>query len=419
MKAYRESYLRDDGRRGLSQDELLRRMGSVDAEFGERFSHATVSRWESGATRPTARRLEVFANALDLSPPDLEILLLLAGLQTDPASTELQGFDNDKDSGAGNAAGTTDVGPVIRAMARLTLSQYLPFAALIVLSGSALSLLDWDALWTPSVYVAIVTLLVVGGSLVLADKDDNLRDLLTASLFFVLTTPLLQYMPLRMDQYSFYAIDGFFDSLLPYMGVLLVNLTLAYGAGMLFHLLREWRGPGSGEGKGALRTAIRTVTVPVGLVYAVLVMISNISIWIQLAVLLPSLSVAFIILLVLRDPRIRITAKDRQFLLWITAVGILVASFVGIITVVVIYVSPELPRVLPDHNLFRSWEIDFAAMGYSREEALERVELGYMWHAMFSFAYMFLMVAGHVMNALYRMGEGEGFAGKSAQNAKQ
>ena len=80
MRAYRESFTSEDGRQGLTQEELLRRMAVVDSEYGERFSHATVSRWESGATRPTAHRLRVFGRALDLSPAEVAGLILLAGL---------------------------------------------------------------------------------------------------------------------------------------------------------------------------------------------------------------------------------------------------------------------------------------------------------------------------------------------------
>ena len=80
MRAYRESFLREDGRRGLTQEEVLRRMGEVDVEYAERFSHATVSRWESGGTRPTMARLQVFGKALNLSPSDVAGLMLMAGV---------------------------------------------------------------------------------------------------------------------------------------------------------------------------------------------------------------------------------------------------------------------------------------------------------------------------------------------------
>ena len=61
MKTYRESHPRNGRRRGLTQEELLRRMAPVDGGYGERFSHTTVWRWEAGATRPTVPRLRRFA----------------------------------------------------------------------------------------------------------------------------------------------------------------------------------------------------------------------------------------------------------------------------------------------------------------------------------------------------------------------
>ena len=56
MRSYRESFSPIGGRRGLTQEAVLERMGSVDSDYAERYSHATVSRWESGGTRPTLQR---------------------------------------------------------------------------------------------------------------------------------------------------------------------------------------------------------------------------------------------------------------------------------------------------------------------------------------------------------------------------
>ena len=78
MRSYRESFAREGGRRGLTQEALLERMGSVDSNYAERYSHATVSRWESGGTRPTLQRLKVFGQALNLSQTDVAGLALLA-----------------------------------------------------------------------------------------------------------------------------------------------------------------------------------------------------------------------------------------------------------------------------------------------------------------------------------------------------
>ena len=83
MKAYREAFVPGPGRRGLSQEELLRRMADVDAEYAQRFSHTTVSRWESGTTRPTVDRLRVFGKALNLSEDEIAGMIYLAGLAED------------------------------------------------------------------------------------------------------------------------------------------------------------------------------------------------------------------------------------------------------------------------------------------------------------------------------------------------
>ena len=56
MRSYRESFSPIDGRHGLTQEALLERTGSVDSDYAERYSHATVSRWNSGGTRPTLQR---------------------------------------------------------------------------------------------------------------------------------------------------------------------------------------------------------------------------------------------------------------------------------------------------------------------------------------------------------------------------
>ena len=83
MRAYRESFSEPGRRRGLSQDELLRRMAAVDDSYSRRFSHATVTRWEAGTTRPNVERLRVFGKALNLSESEVSGLMLLAGLAPD------------------------------------------------------------------------------------------------------------------------------------------------------------------------------------------------------------------------------------------------------------------------------------------------------------------------------------------------
>ena len=122
--------------------------------------------------------------------------------------------------------------------------------------------------------------------------------------------------------------------------------------------------------------------------------------------LYPVIAAGFVFLLVLRDPEINPSERDRRFLASTTMAVAIVATTLGIISIVAIYVSPDLPAVLPDHNLFRSWEIDFVALGYSRREALDKVNLGYMWHAMCLLTYMVLVFGTHLLVSVYRVGRG-------------
>ena len=258
----------------------------------------------------------------------------------------------------------------------------------------------------PMVYIAVVSGLVLAQGFFLPDRDADLREFFRISIFFLLTTPLLQFHPLGMDHYNFYTIDGLAGTQTQYLLPLLLNLALASVAGLMFHVQWRLRCPGRHTGMNVFRRAAWVACPPVVLVYAVVVVITNISVSIQLAILLPILAMVFTIILALRDPSFHLEAGDRRFLLYsISGIGI-VSATLGVVVIIGVYVSPNLPMVLPDHNLSRSWELDFEGLGYSREEALDRVNLGYVWHAMGVFVYMAFIVGGNLFTAIYRTGIG-------------
>ena len=59
----------------IGQQLHLRRMAPVDRECEEKFSHATISRWKSGRTAPTRRRLEACGRTLNLSAGEVDGLM--------------------------------------------------------------------------------------------------------------------------------------------------------------------------------------------------------------------------------------------------------------------------------------------------------------------------------------------------------
>ena len=414
MRSYRESFSPGRGRRGLTQEALLERMGAVDSDYAERYSHATVSRWESGGTRPTLQRLRVFGKALNLSPTEVAGLVLLAGLATDfrtalahatgSAAGPGPGATLDPTAAAGIAHGAeappTRSAPEIAA--RFLFLRVLPLALLIV-GGYAFSAFGWDSAWMPTAYVASAVGVVLAQGFLLPDRQAGLREFFWVSLFFLLTTPLLQFASIRTDNYGFYAIGSLAGTQMPYLLALLQNLLVAASAGLLFHLLWKRQYTRGGRGTSTLRRAAGVALPPVALVYAVTGMVTNVLVSIHLALVLPVLGAAFTGFLVLRDPAFRPSDRDRLYLLSTMSVLGMISAVVGIAVILAIYLSPDLPNVLPDHNLLRSWEINLADLGFTREEALDRLNLGYLWHATWAFAYMFFVVVGSLIVAIYRI----------------
>ena len=418
MKTYRENFVGEDGTRGLTQEELLRRMASVSDDYAERYSHATVSRWETGRTRPTLERLRVLGAALNLEPADVAGLVLLAGLApsfdvamecvvnghspvtADPAAAPDSVALPDMEPWHGEINIPKSTGWVVM--------RFLLIAVGIAAFGYALASVGWDPSWMPVAYVGFTLSLVLCQHFVLPGVGGDLSEFFWVSLFVVLTTPLLQFSPLGMDHYNIYFLADFAGTHYPYMLALLLNLLLAFVGTMLFRVPWKWRYSGESNWGNALRRAAWMVIPPVGLVYGVEVVISNISVWIQLSVLMPLVAAVFIVLLILRDPHINPSEWDRRFLTTTFMVVAIVATTLGTMSILAIYVSPDLPAVLPDHNLLHSWEIDFGELDYTKEEALHKVNLGYMWHSMSLLAYMVFVLGSHLLISIYRMGRGNG-----------
>ena len=228
LRSYRESYIREDGRRGLTQDELLAKMGDVAENFAQRFSHTTVSRWESGLTRPTAERLTAFGRALDLSDADIAGLILLAGLAPhfDDASdqarslhrpSEVQGsVESHSDLQPDYSEVTADGGSSLRELAGFWAFRFLPLGLFIAGLGYALSFLDWNGALMPVLFVGLVVSVVLAQGFIVQGSSMPLREFFWVSIFFLLSTPLLEFAPLLMDHYNFYVIEGLGGTAIPY-----------------------------------------------------------------------------------------------------------------------------------------------------------------------------------------------------------
>ncbi len=419
MRAYRESFPLEDGTRGLTQDELLRRMASVDGDYVQRYSHTTVSRWESGSTRPSAERLEVFGKALNLSTAEVSGLMVLAGFAPDS--------DSETDAPELDDALTLDEFPGPYSGARIdhdfdevTESENAGLLGIIPQSvrhgfitcafpGLAivgipflLAAFGWNQRWMPIALIGIVLGVRLAAGYLKMMRPYDLCEFMSVSVFVILTTPLLQSALLHADYYGFYAIGNFAGTPTPYMLALLVNLFLSTMAGGLFFVLWKSQYAKLNPASNPVRRALTVVVPPWSLVFITMVVFTNAEMLIQIGLSLAALTTICVILLVLRDPTVIPNDRDRRFMLLGVLVVGTILTVTGGVMMVAIYLAPNYPSFLLDHNLLFSWDIDYDRLGYPASEAMERLNVGYLWHSMVIFIYMVSVVGGGLLAAIYR-----------------
>ena len=435
MRVYRETFELGGRKPGLTQAGLLQRMSEVNGQYAEKYSHVTVSRWESGATLPTEERLRDFGLALNLAPIEVEGLMILAGFRQGSVSERSDSSDRWTDGGvgvgavvgqriqsvsvgetglpsssdrsaedSGTGAAVPDMGSIIRYLSYKCVLTGVGIAAV----GYALAAFGWNNSWMPVVYVVAMMSLVAAQGLLHRGRPHGLGEFYSTTVFFMLSTFLLQSAFIRMDPYGFYTLGDYAGTHLPYLLALEVNLALASIAGLAFHLLRQWQYSGDPRRSNPLRRAVTVTLPPTLFAYASIVVFSNISLWIQLVIVLPPLAGVFMVLLVLRDPAVRPSAEDRRFAL-VTAIALsAIMGSLGAGVVVTAYLAPNIPSVLPDHNWWTSWGIDYGQLGYPQGEVLERLNLGYLWHGLATFFYIMLVVGGVLISSIHRIGRNDG-----------
>ena len=408
----------ENGTRGLTQEELLRRMAAVDSQYVDRSSHTMVSRWESGVTRPNEQRLQAFGKALNLSDAEVDGLMTLAGFETATAA-QLDHAGNDSASDSAKSAGVdsapatpaTELASSASVVNTLGIYEAFRFSVMscllpglcILASGYILMAAGLMDPWLPVVYIVSVMSLMMVYKFMQMRGRNSLREFLSISLFFLLSAQLLASAMTRMDIYGFYTLGDFAVKPFPYMLALLVNLVISSTAALVFHLLWNWQ---YGSRRGAndpLRRAVTVVVPPAALAYLSIIVLSNIGVWIEFGIQLAALSAAFVILLVLKDPDVDPPDRDRRFFLYALVAWLVASATLGGAAMLAIYLSPEMPAILPDHNLLHSWQINFDALGYPAEEAMVRLNVGYLWQNVCIYAYMVLVVGGSLISAVYRL----------------
>ena len=171
MQAYRRAFPFDGGNGRLSQEGLLRLMGLVDPRYLERYNHSTVARWESGATRPTRDRLEVFGRALNLTTAEIEGMIRLSGLyeEAGPELPEVPQPTERVESAVADGlpveteatANVNEVQTYASRIVRYSLTRLALPGILVAGSGYLLASLGWNASWVMMLYVNLAMGLIL------------------------------------------------------------------------------------------------------------------------------------------------------------------------------------------------------------------------------------------------------------------
>jgi transcriptional regulator with XRE-family HTH domain len=416
MRHYRSSFRAEDGRTGLTLEDVLERMAKANQRY-ESSAPSTVSRWESGATMPKRRRLQEFGAALNLSPHEIDGLVALAGIDTEirpeaahSVGTAVERHEDVAASSTGSgrlipeSGGTLGQSSVRSSLAQALKGGILQFLLPILTiagAGYLLSSLGITETWILMLYIGIAMGLVVFQRLLRMRRADSLRDLLFMSLFVVLSAPLTQIPFVHTDHYGLYILSGSNDSAKLILLSLIACLSMALIASLAFDLLWRWQYSGRGATKAHHR-AVWVVAPPVAFVYLCILLLGPLGAWIEYLFVLSVLTGVFITLALLRDQTITLSIWDRRFLLWSAFMTILVLTAIGAAAVLVGY-SEFSVLSAKGHTLIHSWDVDYSTWGYSEQELLDRSRVGFVWNATLILAYMVIVIGGTLMATIYRL----------------
>ena len=410
MRHHREEFAVDGKPGQLTQTGLLQRMSEIDPAYLG-YKHTTVVRWESGATRPTRERLEVFGQALSLSKAEVDGLIDLAGLEPrlEYFATEAEDFVVEEEAarnrGAAVAAspatsaGSGAAGYAAQAL-RFCISRFALPGAAIAGVGYFLQSVGWSADWMLTLYVSLVIFLVLAHYFLRRGRSNTPRDLLFLSVFVLLSAPLMQMHGTRMDSYGFYSLEGLGNTPIPFAMALGTNLLIALAAGLIFDFLRR-RSYAWHSGNPYLQAAI-VAFAPLAFVYAFAIVFgNNVGFWIYLLEVLSVLGGVLMALLLLEDGRVKVSDRVKWLSIQLTISIALIFTVITLAGLLVVYWDPGLQAV-PDHNLVRSWETDFSALGYPASEFDERARTGVVWVVLTALIYLVSVVGGTLLVSLCR-----------------
>ncbi len=422
LKGYRDAA-------GLSQDNLAERL-KTDAGYSGPQDRSQISNYERGRFLPNKDFLIAFLTVVEpliaekgtmLDDQDAHLLLKIAGYASDsePEVSDLRpSVDAMRDGLARLDARVFDLSQkvsssvVVADRAKDALIKFAPPALFVAAAAFIIDQLDLVRTWVILAYLVIG--ISIGAGTIVSRRfrthaQDRIGDLFFISVFFVLSTPLLQGAFTRMDHYGFHTLPSYTGSAVPFMLAMLVNLVLAIVATIIFNVLRQ-RLQSGGNSLSPLMRAVWSTLLPVAFLYTNVLVFCNPGIWTNLLSTLGTLGGAFIALVVFHDPSFRMDEGDRWMVKGAFAVVLLLSTCMAVWTLVAHFAEPNMVSS-GDHNTI--WASDteagpldsptpeyFEQLGYPADEYGDRDRFGLLWMSIATNMYVTLVFGVSIVSAI-------------------
>gem|GEM_PF-4363763 len=224
-------------------------------------------------------------------------------------------------------------------------------------------------------------------------------ELLFVSVFVMLSVLLLQSAFTGMDTFGFFTIAAFADKPSSLLLALGVNLLLASVATAIFYGLWTWQFGTKSTG-GAYGRASKAVIPPLLLVYIAGALLTTPGGEIYLLAVLVLMAFAFILVVAISDPQVQLGDWEAKFVL-AAFVGAIFVLFIAAFTTMLLWFF--LVGFVPaTGNHLWSWTINWATLGYSPQEYVDRAKVGFLWAMTSGIAYMIFALGGYAMVTVYR-----------------
>ena len=417
IRSYRHDFSRD-GRR-LSQDGLLDLMVERGEDYADNLDRSSVSNWERG-TRPVPHEfLLAFGRALEISPGEMDGLLILAGYEgfhdaerqeellavVRRLESQAESLQRDMRSIANSTVGPyrpVDAASVIRNAAW----RIAPPGIYALVVGFVLNVMGLNGTLALLAYVVITLAIVVGQGVLrwLKPRKDSserksVEDLFFISLFFTLNTSLLIGTLTKADHFGFYTFEAFRNTPVPFLLTTLVNLVLSVIGSAMFSILWD-RQYGFLNQRNAFFRAVWITLPPLLFVYANIVVFANLGAWIYFFVVFGILFGAFTTIVALNEPDFVLT--DGDFLFRTAIVTTVILCTFGVIGMVLSYLEPDIQITAAYLRVIPLPEVSPQELGYGDERGVQLLRLGSMWMSLATMVYLVTIVGGYLLVTIRR-----------------